>query len=246
MKYALRFIVVFFTLLVVWYAAIMGLRLPSYLLPTPLAVLNVFLNQSHLILSQMAYTLLETLLGFCFGSLVGIITALIMVLIRPVRYWVMPAMIVSQAIPTFVVAPLLVVWFGYGMASKILMAMLMLFFPVTSAFYDGLRATPPVFLDMAVIAQASRWRTLWLVQVPAALPSLATGLKVAATFAPMGAVIGEWVGSSKGLGYLMLTAGARMEMANVFAYLIAIIAMALILYWAVNIILKKLIFWQVR
>jgi putative hydroxymethylpyrimidine transport system permease protein len=243
MKHFLRIFIVVFSLFAAWYGLIIFLHLPPYLLPTPASVLNVFLHQSDLILSQMAYTFLETVLGFFFGSVLGIMTALIMVLIRPMRYWVMPAMIVSQAVPTFVIAPLLVVWFGYGMASKILMAMLMLFFPVTSAFYDGLRATPPVFLDMSIVAETSRWRTLWLLQIPAALPSLATDLKVAATFAPMGAVIGEWVGSSKGLGYLMLTAGARMEMANVFAYLIAIIAMALILYWSVNAILKKLIFW---
>jgi putative hydroxymethylpyrimidine transport system permease protein len=153
-------------------------------------------------------------------------------------------LITSQALPTFAIAPLLVIWLGYGMMSKIVVAMMMIFFPVASAFYDGLRRTPVEWLYLGQVMGASPWRLLWRIRIPAALPALGSGLRVAATFAPMGAVIGEWVGASQGLGFLMLNANARMQIDLVFAVLIVLVALTLLLYFSVDKTLKKIVFWR--
>ncbi|MCP4476140.1 MAG: ABC transporter permease subunit [Gammaproteobacteria bacterium] len=184
------------------------------------------------------------ILGLLCGIAAGIIAALILVYCRPARWWFLPIVIISQALPVFAIAPLFVIWFGYGMTSKVAITMLMLFFPVTSSFYDGLCRVPKHYLELATLAQASRWQTLRYIQVPAALPALASGIRVAATYAPMGAVIGEWVGASRGLGFLMLNANARMEIDLVFAVLITIMLLTLLLYFTLDYLLKRWIWWQ--
>ncbi len=240
----LRPIIIIFSLLIFWQGLVMILRLPSYILPTPIAVFKTMVLQWPLLLSQTWPTLLETLLGLFFGVAVGMLGALAMAYFQPVRFWLLPVLVISQALPTFAIAPLLVIWFGYGMASKIITTMIMLFFPVTSAFFDGLRRTETGWLDLARTMNATRWRELWHLRFPAALPALASGLRIATATAPIGAVIGEWVGSSRGLGFLMLNANARLQIDLMFAALLIIVLMALILYGMMDFSLRKIINWQ--
>lgn len=241
-----RGIIVFISLILIWQAIVSFLQLPPYILPGPLLVFHTWIEQYSLLIHQTIPTLVETLLGLLLGILLGCVVALLMAYIQPVRYWVMPILLISQALPTFAIAPLLVIWFGYGMASKIVTTILMLFYPVTSSFFDGLRRTDPAWLDLAQSMNASRWRILWFIRMPAALPALATGIRVATAIAPIGAVIGEWVGASSGLGFLMLNANARMQIDVMFAALMNIILMSLILYFCVDYLLKKVISWQVE
>ncbi|MBX6375755.1 MAG: ABC transporter permease subunit, partial [Acetobacteraceae bacterium] len=142
------------------------------------------------------------------------------------------------------IAPLLTLWMGFGMASKIAMATIIIFFPVASAFYDGLRRTEPGWLDLATTMGASRRTALLRIRLPAALPALASGLRVAAAFAPIGAVVGEWVGASAGLGYLMLHANGRSQTDLMFAALFVLAAMALALWFALDALLRALLPWQ--
>ncbi len=231
------------SLFLIWQLIVWLFQFPVYILPGPILVIKTWILHWHLIAVQAWPTIVEAVLGLIFGSLVGVITALSMSLIKPLRYWFLPILLISQALPTFAIAPLLVMWFGYGMASKVVTTMIMLFFPVTSSFYDGLKRTPPAYLDMAQTMGASSWQTLWRIRVPAALPSLASGLRVATAFAPMGAVIGEWVGASRGLGFLMLNANARMQIAMMFASLLTIIVLALVLYSIVDRLLRYWVNW---
>ena len=144
----------------------------------------------------------------------------------------------------FALAPILVLWLGYGMASKVAMATLIIYFPVTAAFHDGLRRTDTGWLELARTMNASRWSTMRHVRVPAALPALASGLRVAAAVAPIGAVVGEWVGSSAGLGYLMLHANARMQVDVMFAALATLALIAVALYFALDAALTRAVPWQ--
>lgn len=239
-----RGLIVCFGLLLIWQAIVTFFQLPFYILPGPFLVLKTWYLQSHLLLNETIPTLIETLMGLVLGALFGCVTALVMSYFQPVRHWIIPLLLISQALPTFAIAPLLVIWFGYGLASKIVTTILMLFFPVTSAFFDGLRRTDPGWLDLAQTMNAAKWRILWHIRVPAALPALATGLRVATAIAPIGAVIGEWVGSSSGLGFLMLNANARMQIDVMFAALLNIILMSLILYFCVDKLLHYAIPWQ--
>jgi putative hydroxymethylpyrimidine transport system permease protein len=155
----------------------------------------------------------------------------------------MPVLVVSQAVPVFALAPLLVLWFGYGIGSKVAMATLIIYFPVTASFFDGLRRTDPGWLDLAQTMGASAWATLRHVRIPAALPSLASGLRIAVAVAPIGAVVGEWVGSSAGLGHLMLYSNARMQVDLVFAALATLAMLAVALYTAVDLGLRRALPW---
>lgn len=240
----LRSTIVCISLLLLWQFIILIFHIPSYILPGPYLVWQAFIKNGYILAIQTWPTVIETLLGFLLGSLVGVFVALLLIWIKPLRYWLLPILIISQAIPTFAIAPLLVIWFGYGLASKIITTMIMIFFPVTSYFYDGLRRIPPEWLDMANIMKGKSWQILWRIRIPAALPALASGLRVAAVFAPIGAIVGEWVGASQGLGFLMLNANARLQLDMMFAALLIIIVFALLLYFIVDRVLHKLIFWH--
>lgn len=239
-----RPIVMVLALLGVWQALISIVAPPPYILPSPYAVLQALVSARGLILAESATTLLEIVLGLALGAIAGIVAALILGLSPPSRRWLLPLLVASQAIPVFALAPLLVLWLGYGLASKIAMAALIIFFPVTAAFYDGLRRTDPGWLDLARSMSASPLAILAHIRLPAALPALASGLRVAVAVAPIGAVIGEWVGSGQGLGFLMLQANARMQIDLMFAALFALAFIAVGLYALVDSLLRRAIPWQ--
>ncbi len=238
-----RSLIVFTGFIIFWQIIVSVFQLPDYILPTPWAVLIALKTNAHLILQQSIPTLTETIIGLILGILIGSLAALSMVFVRSISFWMLPLLIISQAIPTFAIAPLLVIWFGYGLASKIITTIIMLFFPITSAFFDGLRQTDQHLLDLAKTMNAKKWRIFMFIRIPAALPHLASGIRVATVIAPIGAIVGEWVGASRGLGFLMLNANARMQIDLMFAVLVTIIIFSLILFFLVDKLLKWLITW---
>lgn len=239
----LRLLFITAGLLMFWQLVVWLTNVPHFILPGPIRVVKVLWEQRSLIAGHALVTLAEILLGMALGCLLGFASAMLLQWCRSIRQWLLPVLIVSQAIPVFALAPVLMIWLGYGMASKVVMAAIVIFFPVTSACYDGLQRTSRDWLQLAQTMGASRAQVLWQIRLPAAMPSLASGLRVAATVAPIGAVIGEWVGSSSGLGYLMLHANARMQVDTVFASLIVLACLSLLLYFSVDYLLKKIIYW---
>ncbi|CAN0578576.1 unnamed protein product [Laminaria digitata] len=163
---------------------------------------------------------------------------------RQARSWLLPVLVVSQAVPVFALAPVLVLWFGYGIAPKVAMATLIIYFPVTAAFYDGLRRTEAGWVDLARTMGASKATILRQIRLPAALPAFASGVRVAAAVAPIGAVVGEWVGSSAGLGYYMLLMNGRVQTAAMFAALFVLAIMSVCIYFLIDAALRRLIAWQ--
>lgn len=204
-------------LLLFWQAIIILTAPPRYLLPSPQAVLHVFLNQPFFLFQHSLLTATEMITGLLFGSVLGAATAVAIAAFPKAGRIVWPLMLVLQAFPVFVLAPLLVIWFGFGLASKVAMTIIIIFFPVASAFYDGLRRTDATVLDAAALTSASHLQTLRLLRIPLALPSLISGLRIAAPLAPLGAVVGEWVGASGGLGFIMMQANARLQTDVMFA-----------------------------
>lgn len=240
----IRGLIITLSLFILWQLLIAFTNLPPYILPSPLLVGKTLINQFPLIISQSIPTIIETLLGLLGAVILGCFTALSMAYIKTFKYWLRPLLIISQALPTFAIAPLFVIWLGYGMISKIAITILILFFPIASSFFDGLSHTKSSWLDLAKVMGASKFRTLIYIRVPAAIPNLITGLKVATAGAPMGAVIGEWVGASKGLGFLILNANARMQIDLMFAALFILILWSIILYFSIDFILNKYLNWQ--
>ncbi|MFZ7158253.1 ABC transporter permease [Avibacterium avium] len=226
-----------------WQGAISIFAIPHYLLPEPVAVLNEISSQWALLFMHAKITLWEILLGLVLGFLFGLLSALLLASSQTLSAFLLPILIASQAIPVFAIAPLLVLWFGYGIASKIAMTILIIYFPVTAACYDGLRNTPKQWLELAQTMGISSGQLLFKVRLPAALPALASGLRIAVSVAPIGAIVGEWVGSSQGLGYLMLQANARIQISLMFAALFILVVIALLLYFVIDKLLHRIIPW---
>jgi putative hydroxymethylpyrimidine transport system permease protein len=219
---------------------------PPYILPGPMRVATAVATKWSVLWHHAWITIAEIIAGLVIGSLFGAASALVMIASRSLKRWLLPVLVMSQAIPVFALAPLLVLWLGYGMGSKIAMAVLIIFFPVTAAFYDGLRRTEPDWLELCRVMNASPSAILYHVRVPAALPAFASGLRVAAAVAPIGAIVGEWVGSSAGLGFYMLHANARMQTDVMFAALALLVAVALVLYFSVDLVMNRIVYWQVE
>ena len=240
----LRPLLVFAGLLLAWSLLVRLTGVEAFILPGPERVAVALVERWPLLLEHAGVTVAEILIGLTLGTLLGTLSALSVAAAPRVRPWVLPVLVVSQAIPVFALAPVLVLWLGYGLASKVAMATLIIFFPVTAAFLDGLRRTEPGWLDLARTMNVPRHATLLHIRVPAALPALASGLRVATAVAPIGAVVGEWVGSSAGLGFLMLHANARMQIDLMFAALFVLALFAVTLYFAVDALLRRALPWQ--
>lgn len=246
MMRVLRPAVVFAGLLALWQAVVWVSDVPSYILPGPMEVLAALNARSGTIAVNAGTTIAEILSGFVIGAVFGASSALTMSYFRPARRWLLPVLVVSQAVPVFALAPILTLWLGYGIESKVAMAVLIIYFPVTAAFYDGLRRVEAGWIDLARVMNGSRWAELRHIRVPAALPALGSGLRVAAAVAPIGAVVGEWVGSSAGLGYLMLHANARVQVDVMFAALFVLAVVACAFYFTVDSIARRMTPWQLE
>ena len=229
--------------LAAWEAAVRLLQVPAYLLPPPSRIAATLVSQFGLIWPDALVTGSEMLGGLVLGCIAGMATALVMARSRLLERALGPLMVVAQALPVFAIAPLLVVWFGFGVASKLAMAALIIFFPVSTSFFEGLRRTDEGLIELGRLNRASRRDMLLLIRVPAALPALGAGLRVAAAVAPLGAVVGEWVGSSSGLGLMMLHANARMQTATMFAGLTVLVLFSLLLWGGVSLLTRRLVFW---
>lgn len=248
MKASLSALAVLVVLLGIWQALDLVLDLPAYILPSPAETWRAGMARRDFILDNALVTLGEMALGFLAGALLGVLTALAMAAAAPLRLVLRPVLIASQAIPVFALAPLFVVWMGYGLAPKIAIAALVIFFPVAIAFADGLRRTPPALREAARVMAGpglrARLRVLRHVAIPAALPALATGLRLGAGVAAIAAVIGEWAGSSSGLGYLMLWANGRSQVPLMFAALIALFILAIAFSALIDILSRRLTPWH--
>lgn len=231
-------------ILALWELVVLKSAVPSYILPSPASVIKTLFSRWQLLWQHGVITFVEVALGLLFGVIGGIILAISLQMSAFLRWWLLPLLVLSQAIPAFTLAPILVLWLGYGMTSKIAMASLIIFFPVTAALFDGLRQTEQGYLALASTMRASKAQILWQIRLPAALPALASGLRIGAAIAPIGAVVGEWVGASEGLGYLMMHSNARMQTEVTFAALFVLCVFTVLLYIGSDKLLAKLIHWN--
>jgi len=220
--------------LILWQAIVWITAAPNYILPSPSKVFETLYKSRVLIAENAWVTMIEVVSGLMIGTLLGIATAIYLSSSALARRIILPILVFTQAVPVFALAPILTLWFGYGLLSKVVMTVLIIYFPVTSAFHDGLSRTPTGMLDLAHTMGANKRQIMWRIRFPNALPSLGSGLRLATVYAPIGAVIGEWVGASKGLGYLMLLANGRAKIDLMFAALIVLAVFTILLHALVN------------
>jgi NitT/TauT family transport system permease protein len=231
--------------LAIWEAGVAVFKVPAYLMPPPSGVFYVFVVEFPRLLYHGWVTTYEMLLGY--GLAVAIAVPLAIGITASQRFdrFVTPQMLFFQIVPKVAIAPLFLVWFGVGTTPKVLVAFLISFFPIVIDAAVGLRSMSTEMGDLARSMGASRWQVFAQFRLPTSLPYLFSGLKVAATLAVAGAVVGEFVGADKGLGYLLLVTNSNMETALMFATIVALTIIGLALFYAVEFLESLLIPWHV-
>jgi NitT/TauT family transport system permease protein len=228
-----------------WHAAVVAFSIPAYLVPPPAEVALRLLDDWRQLGFHAAVTLAEALGGFALAAVFGVLAAAILVWSPSLERAVMPVLLVIQTFPKIALAPLIVIWFGLGVGPKLLISFLVAVFPVLVSAIVGLRSVEKDMLDLARATRAPAWRIFWRVRLPFALPHIFGGLKVAVAFSVVGAVVGEWVGADRGLGYLLLWANANLDTALLFAILAWLAAIGLALYYAVEAAERLALPWHV-
>jgi putative hydroxymethylpyrimidine transport system permease protein len=223
-----------------------ALNIEDFLVPSPSDIAQSLWDDRSLLLSNGWVTLKEVLLGFGIAAVAGIGFAILIHLSDTARRAVYPLLIGSQTIPIVILAPILVVWFGFGLTPKLVIVALICFFPITVNTLDGLRSVDPDLTKMMRALGAGRLQRLWLAEAPTALPYAFSGAKVAVTVSVIGAVFAEYVGSSDGLGHLINQAQAQLLTARSFAAVVVLSAMALGLFALVSLLERRIVRWDSR
>lgn len=233
-------------LLAVWQFGVMLGHVPGYLLPSPTSILADMKTDWVVLGPALWVTLREVLLGFAIATITGIGLAVVLHLYGPLRRAFYPILIGSQTIPIVVLAPILVILLGYGILPKLVIVALICFFPIVVNGLDGLRAVDDDFVAMMYTLDATRWGIFRRVEFPGALPSIFSGMRIAATFASIGAVFGEWAGSNAGLGYVMLEATPNLLAARIFAAILLLTVISLVLFGLVSLLERIAVPWAPR
>lgn len=221
-----------------------ALRIEPFLVPAPSEVAEALWEDRDLLADNGWVTLQEVLLGFALAVVAGLAFAVCLHLSETLRRAFYPLLVASQTIPIIVVAPILVVWFGFGIGPKLAIIALICFFPITVNTLDGLRSVDPDAVKMMRTLDAGRWQILRRVEAPSALPYAFSGAKVAVAVAVIGAVFGEWSGATEGLGVVMNTANANLLVPRMFAAVVVLAAMALLLFGALALLERKVVRWR--
>jgi putative hydroxymethylpyrimidine transport system permease protein len=221
-----------------------ALSLEDFLVPSPAEIGSSLWENRGLLAENAWVTLREMLLGILAALAVGLAFAIGMNRWRVLKDATYPLIVASQTIPIVVIAPILVVWFGYGIAPKVAIVALICFFPITVNALDGLRSVDPDAVKLMRSLDASRWQRFWRVEAPSALPNVFTGAKIAVVIAPIGAVFAEWAGSSAGLGHLIQSDTANFEVARQFATVVVLSAMALALIGVTALAQRLVVTWR--
>ncbi len=229
---------------VLWELLTRALTIPRWVLPPPSGILLALVRDYRLLAQHLVVTLKEVALGLVFSIVLAVLLALGIVSSRVIERSVYPLVVASQAIPIIALAPLLLIWFGYGLTPKVIVVVLICFFPIAVNLVDGLRGVDPELVDLVRSLGASRWQTLRVVRIPAALPPFFSGLRVAAAVSVIGALIGEWVGSAAGLGYLMIRAASQFHTDRVFAAVFVSALVSIGLFWSVSLLERVTLPWR--
>lgn len=226
-----------------WWAATIVFDVQSFILPTPGEVVAALVDRASYLLDHARVTLWTTVQGFLLAILVAVPLALIITASQMLERTVYPLLLMLNAVPKVAIAPLLVVWMGFGQLPKVVLVFLVCFFPIVISTAAGLASTPADLVELGRSVKASWWQTLRKIRVPAAVPQFFVGLKVAITLAVIGAVIAEFVGATSGLGYVIVISGASADTALAFASMVLLGVMSIVLFYGLVAIERRLLPW---
>jgi len=230
-------------LLALWELYVRAGQISPQILPTPTAIVQALFDNWDVIYDNTLQTLLETLLGMAAATLLGLILAVMLDVSAWMRRAIYPLLVISQTIPIVALAPLLLIWIGYGIEPKVIVVALYCFFPIAVACADGLTGAEPELLKLLRSMRASHWQILWLVKFPGAMPAFFSGLRIAVTYSVTGAIFGEYVGAEKGLGIFMQTSTNSHAIVLVFAAILVTAVLSLLLFGLVSLIERIALPW---
>lgn len=230
--------------LAIWEVTVRVRDVPEWLLPPPSAIVRSLIDDRSLLLRHTRATLAEVLLGFALALTAGILLGIAIVSSRVIERALYPIVIASQTVPIPAIAPLMLIWFGYGLLPKVLITALIGFFPIAVNTVDGLRSLDPALHDLFRMLRASWWQRLRLAMLPAALPAIFSGARVAVAVCVIGAVFGELFGASEGLGYLLNRSTAQFLTARVFACIVLLSLMGIVLFGLVALAERFVMPWR--
>jgi NitT/TauT family transport system permease protein len=213
-------VVLFMLVLVVWQVAVMALEVPAYIIPSPTEIGGELVAEGPDLIEDLGWTMLEAALGFLVGSSIAIITAVVFVHVPVVERAAFPWAIVLQTVPIIAIAPLLTIWFGFTLVPKVAIAAIICFFPVLVNTTRGLRAVSGEAFELMSVLSASKRQILWRLRVPSSLPYVFAGLRIAATLAVIGAIVAEFTGADRGIGYVIVQASYRLDTRLMFAAIV--------------------------
>ncbi len=245
-NFVLRLMLIAVTL-AVWEALVRLLDVPAFILPTPSSIFTALYRgiASALYLNHIGITLAETLIGFVVGTVLAFALGIAVALSRSIEYFLYPFIVMFQAMPKVALAPLIIVWFGLGLTSKVVNAALVAFFPLMVNTIVGLRSAEEEKVDLMRSLAASRWQVFWMLRLPNAMPYIFAGLEIAMIFALIGAIVAEFVGAQSGLGMLIQSMNFTMDVAGQFSVLLILSVLGLILNGMVNGVRRRVLFWDV-
>ena len=230
--------------LVLWELVVRIFKIPAYLIPKPLEVVDQLAKEWPMLLSETAPTTWATLGGFLLSVLVGVPAAVLIAYSPVIESFVYPLLVFSQSIPKIAIAPLFVVWFGFGIIPKVISAFMLGFFPVVVSTVMGFKSLERDMIDLAHSMGSSRWQMFYKISLPNALPAIFSGMKISITLAVVGAVVGEFVGANSGIGYVLQKANGNFDLPLMFAALVVLSSVGVILFAALEIIERFSIPWH--
>ncbi len=222
-------VLVIAALLLVWELIVRIAQIPLYVLPSPSATVRSLIAEAPELLEHAAVTMMEALVGMGISFVLGVVIGILIDAMPTFKKCIYPILVVTQTVPVIVLAPIFIIYLGFGYAPKILTVVLMCFFPIVVSFSDGLGQMDEGYLNLVRTYGGSRWQLYKIVKIPSAFISLLSGLKVAATYSISGAVVGEWIASQKGLGYYLIRAKNGYMLDKVFACVLVIILLSLLM-----------------
>lgn len=231
-------------ILTLWQGVSFAGLVPNFMLPSPVDVAKALVKDFPLLLSHAGVTMLETLIGLVIGVAIGFGFAVLMDMFNPLYRAFYPIIVLTQTIPTVAIAPLLVLWFGYEMLPKVILVVLVVFFPITVSLLDGFRTVDRDTVNLMRSMGCGRVKIFRYVKFPSSLGQLFAGLKISVSYAVVGAVVSEWVGGFKGLGVYMLKVKSAFSYDKMFAVIFLISILSLLLMWLVKVAQRKCMPWD--
>lgn len=237
-------IITLVAVLLLWQVIVDVKNVPAYIIPSPTSIVKTLISDFKVIMDNTKVTIYESMVGFGISIILSFVLAVLMDSFKVVRKSLYPILVISQTIPTIAIAPLFIIWFGFGPMPKIIVVIITCFFPIVISLIDGFEKVDRDYINLFRTMKASRLQTFYHLKLPYAMVNLFSGLKIAATYMVMASVIGEWLGGDSGIGVYMVRAKSAYALDKVFAAIIVIVLISIIIIYIIDFISKRLIHWK--